>query len=133
MGVAVRRSNEAEDVQKPDLVLDGLIGFSLRGEPTGAIAGLIRWVNRSGAPTLALDVPSGLDATTGVAHDPTIRATATLTLALPKTGLQSADAGLHVGELYLADIGIPPAVYRRKEFGLDVGFPFASGSIVRLR
>jgi NAD(P)H-hydrate epimerase len=75
-----------------------------------------------------LDVPSGLDATTGEVGDPCIRATATLTLALPKTGFE-ARTDL-VGELYLADISIPPALYA----GMGIRMPpiFAQGSILRL-
>ncbi len=83
-----------------------------------------------GAPILSLDLPSGLDATTGQAHDPTIRASATLTLALPKTGLRAPGASAYVGELYLADIGVPPALYTH--LGLSVGPLFAAHEIVRL-
>ncbi len=60
-----------------DLILDAIIGYSLSGAPRGAAAELIRWANNQNAPILALDTPSGLDTTTGVAYDPTIRATAT--------------------------------------------------------
>lgn len=76
----------------------------------------------------SLDVPSGLDATTGGIGDPCIRAVATLTLALPKTGLTSAPEV--VGELYLADISIPPALYSK--IGIRVDPIFASGPILRL-
>ena len=69
-----------------DLVIDALIGYSLRGDPVGAAASLIRGANDSAAPVLSLDLPSGLDATTGEQKDPVVRAAATLTLALPKAG-----------------------------------------------
>lgn len=111
-----------------ELVLDVLIGYSLRGDPRGRAAELIRWANEQEAPVCALDVPSGLDATTGEIGDPCVRATATLTLALPKTGLTSAREV--VGELYLAGISIPPALYSR--LGIQVGPIFASGPILRL-
>jgi NAD(P)H-hydrate epimerase len=111
-----------------DLVLDALIGYSLRGDPRGRAAELIRWANEQRAPVCSLDVPSGLDATTGVIGEPCIRATTTLTLALPKTGLGIAPAV--VGELYLADISIPSALY--SAMGIHVGPIFGSGSIVRL-
>ena len=97
------------------LVLDALIGYSLHGDPAGRAAELIRWTERAGAPVLSLDAPSGLDVTTGRAATPCIRATATLTLALPKRGLIGAE---EVGELYLADISVPPSLYRRMR--LDV-------------
>jgi NAD(P)H-hydrate epimerase len=111
-----------------DVVLDALIGYSLRGDPTGRAAELIRWANEQGAPVCSLDVPSGLDSTTGRVGEPCVRAAATLTLALPKTGL--AGQADMMGELYLADLSIPPALYSR--IGILVGPIFASGSILRL-
>src|SRR5215475_9437647 len=88
-----------------DLVIDALIGYSLRGDPAGTAAELITWANNQAAPVLALDTPSGLDLTTGTAGAPAVWATATLTLALPKAGLLDAPSA---GELYLADISVPP-------------------------
>src|SRR5206468_2541004 len=76
------------------------------------IAKIITDANASGRPILALDVPSGMNATTGEAHDPCIKATATLTLALPKTGFLAREASLYLGDLYLADISIPRKVYQ---------------------
>ena len=98
-----------------------LIGYSLSGAPRGVSAGLIRAANAHTAPVLALDVPSGVDTATGAAYDPAIIAEATLTLALPKQGLQHDTAKKQVGELYLADISIPPGLYSRPPLGLDVG------------
>jgi NAD(P)H-hydrate epimerase len=112
----------------PALIVDGIIGYSLQGAPRGAAAELIRWANGAGAPVLALDTPSGVDSTSGIVFDPAIRATATMTLALPKTGLRAAAAA--AGELYLADISVPPGLYAR--FGLDVGPIFAKSELVRL-
>jgi len=95
--------------QRPDLIVDALIGYSLRGAPAGMAADLIRWANGTGAPILALDVPSGIDSTTGEAPGEAIKPQRTMTLALPKTGLFGADTG----DLFLADIGIPEGAYRR--------------------
>jgi len=116
-----------------DLVIDGLVGYSLRGTPRGAVADLIRMANAQVSPVLSLDVPSGLDATSGDVLDPAVRATATLTLALPKVGLRAPGAQDHVGELYLGDIGVPPSLYAGPSLGLTVGAIFAAGDIVRLR
>ena len=115
----------------PDLIIDGVIGYSLRGAPQGGAEALIRWSGSAGAPILALDVPSGMDATSGEVHEPTVRATATLTLALPKTGLVSGPALEHVGELYLADIGIPGQLYPEIDLP-DPGALFAEGDLIRL-
>ena len=76
----------------PDLIIDGIIGYSLHGAPRGTVAEMINWVNRLETPVLSLDVPSGLDAGTGEIHSPAIHADATMTLALPKTGLRQPGA-----------------------------------------
>lgn len=132
MGLPVSSAQAIEQAEHPDLVIDGLIGYSLRGEPRGAAATLIHWANTTGAPILALDTPSGLDATTGVAFEPAIRATATMTLALPKAGLRAHGVEAWVGELYLADIGVPPELYAEPTLGLTVGHVFATNDFVRL-
>lgn len=120
----------ADHAGSAELVIDALIGYSLRGAPQEPIAALIRQTNASGTPVLALDVPSGLNADTGEPSDPTIKAAATLTLALPKVGLLGPAARAWTGELYLADISVPPAVYRR--LGLAVGPIFRRQDIVPL-
>ena len=92
-----------------DLVIDALIGYSLQGAPTGPVAELIQWVSAMDGPVLSLDVPSGLDASSGATPGVAVHADRTLTLALPKTGLTNTAAG----DLVLGDIGIPAEVYRR--------------------
>ena len=116
-----------------DLIVDGIIGYSLSGAPRGAAADLIHWANDQDRPTLALDVPSGLDATTGTAYVPCVRAAATMTLALPKEGLRAEGAEQYVGELYLADISVPPALYAAPPLSLKVGPLFAEEDVIRLR
>lgn len=115
-----------------DLVLDGLIGYSLKGAPRGLSAQLIRWANEGAAPVLSLDAPSGLETTTGEIFDPAVRASATMTLALPKEGLFGLGAATVVGELYLADISVPRELYARDPLRLDVGPIFARSDVVRL-
>jgi NAD(P)H-hydrate epimerase len=132
LGVPIDVATTAEDLPDADLVIDALIGYSLGGPPRGVTASLIRAANDHPAPTLALDVPSGIDATTGTVHEPSIQAAATLTLALPKHGLLAPEAAEAVGELYLADIGVPPDLYIRSSIGIRVRSPFATEDIVRL-
>ena len=121
----VFKSTGGKEVSPPDLVqepvsliLDALIGYGLQSVPQGIFADLIGWMNRVDVPTLSLDIPSGMDSTTGEAPGEFVRATWTLTLALPKTGLASGKAG----QISLADIGIPAAAYRR--IGLNYTPPF---------
>lgn len=113
-----------------DLIIDALIGYGLRGDPHGWAAAMIDQVNALARPVLALDVPSGLDATTGRPGTPCIKALATMMLALPKTGLLQARARPFAGRLYLADIGVPPGLYNR--LGVAVGPIFSQRSLIRL-
>jgi NAD(P)H-hydrate epimerase len=121
---------ELGDLPGADLVVDALLGFGLSGPPSGPAARLIAAANAHPAPILAVDLPSGLDARTGDPYEPCIRADATLTLALPKTGLLASAARPVIGELAVADIGIPAEVYAR--VGIHVGPLFAERSIVRV-
>ena len=118
----------ASRLRQVDLVLDAIIGYSLSGAPRDAAAQLIWSANDSGVPCLALDLPSGLDGDTGLASDPTIRAVATLTLALPKVGLVEPSARAWVGDLCVADISVPEVVFER--IGLHVGPIFARADII---
>jgi NAD(P)H-hydrate epimerase len=118
------------DLPRADLIIDALLGFGLSGPPAGATARLIAAANAHPAPVLAVDLPSGLDARTGEPFTPCVRADATLTLALPKTGLFAPAARPFVGELAVADIGVPPGAYAR--LGIHVGPLFSEQSIVRV-
>jgi NAD(P)H-hydrate epimerase len=132
MGVPVGLAEGITQAEPADVVIDGLIGYSLAGAPRGATADLIRWANAQVAPILALDVPSGIDASTGTVYELAIRATATMTLALPKVGLRADGAASHVGELYLADISVPPGLYAGLHLDPPVGYLFNEGEILRL-
>jgi len=110
------------------LVIDALLGYSLDGEPRGRVAQLIDWTHDQAGHVVSLDVPSGLDATTGLATRHCVHADATMTLALAKTGLLRAPA--ITGDLFLADISIPRVAYQIAR--LDVPDLFAETSIVRL-
>jgi NAD(P)H-hydrate epimerase len=116
-----------DDARPADLVVDALIGNSLRGDPWGRAADMIDWANGQQAPVVALDTPSGLDVSTGLAGSPSVQATATLTLALPKVGLLDAPS---VGELYLADISVPVVVY--KGMGITVPELFSDATVIRI-
>ena len=80
-------SDRDPDLTQADLIIDALIGYGLSGNPRAPIAEWIDRANQSARPILALDAPSGVDASTGVAGVPCIKASVTLTLALPKVGL----------------------------------------------
>lgn len=97
-----------------DLIVDAILGYSLKGNPRGRAAEIINQIEAGSTPVLSLDTPSGLDTTSGQAMDPRITAAATLTLALPKVGLRTHDC---VGQLFLADISVPASVYEQMNAG----------------
>ena len=86
-------------IQTADLIIDGMIGYSISGNPKSKLAELIETINSSGIPVLSLDTPSGLDLTTGIPGEPTIKAHATMTVALPKLGLYKMKASKLIGDL----------------------------------
>jgi NAD(P)H-hydrate epimerase len=94
-----------------ELLLDGLIGYGLTGAPTGRVADAIAAVAAATCPVVSLDVPSGIDGTSGNAPGPHVTADTTVTLALVKTGLLTAHGRRAAGTLLLADIGVPPSLY----------------------
>jgi NAD(P)H-hydrate epimerase len=106
------------------VVLDALVGYGLSGPLQGRAAALVDRLDDADADVRALDVPSGVNATTGERPGSWVEADLTTTLALPKTGL--AD----VGPVRLADIGLPHVVFDRA--GVDYAWPYGDGVAVDL-
>lgn len=106
------------DLGDATVVLDALLGTGLTRAPEGVLAEWIEVVNGSGRRVVSVDVPSGLDADTGVAAGACVRADVTVTLGLPKAGLLEADGLARAGEIWVADIGVPAEAYAA--IGLDV-------------
>jgi NAD(P)H-hydrate epimerase len=96
------------DSFKPSgVILDGLFGTGFRGELRAPYAPLVEAANQSGLPILAIDIPSGLNGSTGEVEGCVIQATETLFLGLPKTGFFLQDAWNVVGKLRAIDFGLP--------------------------
>ena len=132
LGIDVTLGDKAPPETGFDVVLDGLIGYSLKGAPRCNAATLIEWANGQTVPVLSLDAPSGVDTSTGQVFEPAIKADATMTLALPKEGLRAEGVKAQVGDLYLADISVPPQLYAAPPLNLQVSSPFTEGEIIRL-
>lgn len=133
MGVKTGKAADLKNAHPAHLVIDGVLGYSLSGKPRGAAKVMIEWANRQIGAVLSLDTPSGLDLTTGKAYRPAIQADATMTLALPKRGLFYKKAMPYRGELWLADIGVPPELYAEPSLRLNVEHSlFAKSGIVKL-
>jgi NAD(P)H-hydrate epimerase len=123
------KGKHAQDFEWANLILDGLIGYNLKGDPRTGYKDLIELANQSNKEIIAIDIPSGLDANTGEEFNPCIRAKCTITLALPKMGL--AKNINKVGTLYLADIGIPLRIF--EELGAKIQNPFTKESLLEVR
>ena len=133
LGIGISHTDFPESNFVPDAILDGVIGYSLKGNPRGRAKELIEWTAATQAPVLALDVPSGVDSTEGVVRTPSVMATATMTLAAPKVGLRASEAQPNIGELYVADIGVPDWVYQQIAGLRNMGHAFSSSDVVQLK
>lgn len=112
-----------------DLLIDSLLGYNSKGDPREPIRDMILNANTSGASILAVDIPSGLDATTGEPNDPCVTAKATLTLGFPKTGFLNPRCRRYVGQLHLGDVSLPFEVYKKHSQSATL---FEKESVVRI-
>jgi ADP-dependent NAD(P)H-hydrate dehydratase / NAD(P)H-hydrate epimerase len=94
--------------ERPDVVIDALLGTGLKDAPREETAQLIEQINAAGVPVLAVDVPSGVNASTGEVAGAAVRADVTVTMHGPKVGLAVAPGRFHAGEVEVADIGLEP-------------------------
>jgi len=120
------RVGEASQVGTASVLVDGLVGYGLSGPLRGTAASLVETMNESESPVVSLDVPSGVDATSGERPGTAVDPDEVATLALPKTGL--ADDAAH---LKLLDIGIPAVVYETLDISYDS--PFGYSDLVSLQ
>ena len=99
-----------EDPASYDLVFDAMLGTGLDREPAGDYGEAIEWINHSGLPVVAVDIPSGLHADTGVALGRATRADLTATFIGSKRGLFTADGPDHAGQVRYFDLETPNSV-----------------------
>ena len=100
----------SEEVEgNPDVVIDALFGTGFRGEPRPDASLLIERINGAGVPVVAVDIPSGVDASTGEVPGAAVRANVTVTMHGRKVGLVVAPGRFHAGEVEVADIGLDHA------------------------
>lgn len=112
-----------------EIVLDSIFGTGVSRPPTGRFAEWIVAINNSGLRVVSVDVPSGLDADSGVAYAPCVHADATVTFSLPKQGLVNADGPRLAGEIWVADIGVPLHAFH--EAGVTVDPDWFRGADLR--
>ncbi len=100
------------------VIVDALLGTGFAGEPRGTVAEAIDAIESCSAPVISVDVPSGVDASTGVVSGPAVHARATVTFHAAKPGLWIHPGKEHAGEVEVLDIGIPRGWPLDAEIGL---------------
>jgi hydroxyethylthiazole kinase-like uncharacterized protein yjeF len=103
---AGREAVETDVVEGADVVVDALFGTGFHGAPRPGAAAIIERINASGAPVVSVDIPSGVDASTGEVVGPAVNAALTVTFHVSKVGLHVAPGRFHAGEVVVADIGL---------------------------
>ncbi|HUZ82667.1 MAG TPA: NAD(P)H-hydrate dehydratase [Gaiellaceae bacterium] len=96
------------DLGEPDVIVDALLGIGLNDAPREDVARMIDLINTSGRPVVAVDVPSGVDASTGEVAGIAVEATSTVTFGAAKVGLAIAPGRFHAGSVQIAPIGLRP-------------------------
>ena len=104
---------ELSPLDRAEVVVDALLGTGLARDVEGPFAAAIARINQVAAPVLSIDIPSGINATTGRCMGTSVRAAATVTFIGVKQGLLTADAPQYTGEIVFDDIGVPQAIYER--------------------
>lgn len=105
-GWQVTLLEQVGELEEPDVVIDALFGTGFHGAPREDAARMIAAVNGCGAPVVSIDVPSGVDASTGEVPGAAVRATITVTMQVPKLGLVVAPGRFHAGEVRVVNIGL---------------------------
>lgn len=95
-----------------DLIVDGLLGTGFHGELRDPLNQWTDWINQAGAPVLAVDVPSGVDANSGLVAESAVIATVTVTMGHVKVGMLLEPGRQYCGEIFPVDIGFPDILDR---------------------
>jgi NAD(P)H-hydrate epimerase len=99
-----------KSIRPPDVIIDALLGTGFTGAVRPPMVNVIRWINEQHVPVVAVDIPSGVDASTGVVENIAVEASATVTFGALKIGLLCNQGQDHAGDVLVADIGIPRSV-----------------------
>lgn len=100
-------SNMMLYINEADMIVDGILGTGLKGEVTGIVSDIVKIINESGKYILSIDIPSGLNGSTGKIMGTCVKADKTVTFGLPKIGLLLHPGCEYAGRVIVADIGIP--------------------------
>ena len=104
----------------PALIVDALLGTGIKGAVKGFMREVIEYINDCYSPVVAVDVPSGLNADSPAVEGAVVQADVTVTMGLPKRCHVFYPAREYVGELFIADIGIPHTVRNTPEVAVQM-------------
>ncbi len=110
--LAKRDSIFLKELNECSMIVDAIFGIGLNRDVDEPFKGVIEAINQASQPVISVDVPSGLDATTGEIQGACVKANVTVTLGLMKTGLKQKRGPQQAGQIQVADIGIPAAFYQ---------------------
>lgn len=116
----VKQEEIQESIQNSDLIIDAILGTGLQGRLTGSQAKITDLINIADKEVVAVDVPSGLNADTGKIEGPCVKATHTITLALPKIGLLLYPGASYAGKITVEDIGIPSHLLKNEKLKVNM-------------
>jgi ADP-dependent NAD(P)H-hydrate dehydratase / NAD(P)H-hydrate epimerase len=108
------------DISTAFLIVDGLLGTGLKREIGGRFAKVINDINTCSAPTVSLDIPSGLDSDSGQPAGACVHADITYTYGLPKPGHFTYPGKVYCGEIKVVDIGIPPEAIESAQLNIEL-------------
>ncbi len=95
------------DIRNFVIAVDALLGTGAKGNVRGLYRNVIEDLNESGIPVVSVDIPSGIDADTGLINGVAVKAAVTITMGLPKFGLYLSPGRKYSGKIIVADIGFP--------------------------
>jgi NAD(P)H-hydrate epimerase len=125
--------NDLPDMLECDIIVDAVFGTGFAGAPRGIAEALIEYINRQNVETIAVDMPSGLNADTGEHDGGVVEADSTYTLALPKYGLFLSPGREVSGTVETIPIGIPEAVVERQGLEVELMTPELIAELLPLR
>jgi len=118
-GVGIDSYTSSPDLAA-DVIVDALLGTGLQGEVRDSYVGPILAINNCGKPVVAVDIPSGLNADTGIAMGTCVSADLTVTFIGLKCGLFTGDGTRYVGELQFEALDVPQSAYSDVEHAAEI-------------
>lgn len=111
--IELKSSSKLSSLPKSDIIVDALFGTGFSGEVKKPYQQVIEYINETSARKVSIDVPSGVDATTGIVHNVAVKADLTVTLASKKIGVLMGKGRSHAGKLEVGDISFPKNIFQK--------------------